>query len=294
MQVLVHGGAGGQPDEPESRQAVVDGAAAVAVDAATPQDGVVAAVRRLESCPRFNAGTGSVVQSDGRSRTDAGLMTGDGAVGAACAMPGVEHAIDVAKVIKEETPHVMVAGERAVSLAEASGVATGRDLWTPETRERWDVADPPAEADTREQLSWVRERFGTDAARDHDTVGAVATDGRRLAAATSTGGRWFALAGRVGDVPQVGAGFYATPGAAVSTTGEGEAIARFGLARRVGTAVADGESAQRAADRLLEEFATETGGRAGVIVVGADGRSGTAKNTEAMQTAGESGENPDG
>jgi hypothetical protein len=28
-------------------------------------------------------------------------------------------------------------------------------------------------------VSWVRERFGTDAERDHGTVGAVATDGQR-------------------------------------------------------------------------------------------------------------------
>jgi isoaspartyl peptidase/L-asparaginase-like protein (Ntn-hydrolase superfamily) len=140
----------------------------------------------------------------------------------------------------------------------------------------------------------VRETFGGDDPRDHDTVGAVATDGDRLAAATSTGGRWFALAGRVGDVPQVGAGFYATPEGAVSATGEGEAIARFGLARRVADAVAGGESPQHAADRVLRGFASETDGEAGVIVVGADGRTGTAFNTEAMQTGEATSESADG
>lgn len=288
MQVLVHGGAGGAPDDPEPRQAVVDRAAADGTDATTPQQAVLAAVHRLEANPKFNAGTGSVVQSDGVIRTDAGLMTDDGAIGAACAMPGVERAIDVAAVVKDETPHVMVAGDRAVALAEAFDVPTDCDLWTPDTRERWAEADPPADASTREQLTWVHEQFGTDDVRDHDTVGAVATDGERLAAATSTGGRWFALAGRVGDVPQVGAGFYATSEAAVSTTGEGEAIARYGLARRVADAVGDGESPQHAADRVLRGFASETGGEAGVIVVDGDGRTGQANNTEAMQTASDS------
>jgi isoaspartyl peptidase/L-asparaginase-like protein (Ntn-hydrolase superfamily) len=288
MQILVHGGAGSAPDEPESRQAVVDAAATAGHDTPTPQKAAIAAVNRLETSSRFNAGTGSVVQSDGTIRTDAGIMTDDGAIGAACAMPGVERAIDVASVVKDETPHVMVAGDRAVALAEAFDIQTGRDLWTPATRERWAEADPPARARTREQLSWVREEFGEDGSRDHDTVGAVATDGERLAAATSTGGRWFALAGRVGDVPQVGAGFYATPQAAVSATGEGEAIARFGLARRVADAVAGGESPQHAADRVLRGFASETDGHAGVIVIGADGQSGRAYNTEAMQT-GEAG-----
>ncbi|MFC7132600.1 MULTISPECIES: isoaspartyl peptidase/L-asparaginase [Salinibaculum] len=295
MQVLVHGGAGGAPDDPAPRQAVVDEAAAAGNACETPQAAVLAAVRRLETDPRFNAGTGSVVQSDGRIRTDAGLMTSDGAVGAACAMPDVEHAVDVAAAVKAETPHVMVAGERAVALADAVGVATDCDLWTPATRERWRSADPPRDADTSEQLAWVRDRFGRQGdERDHDTVGAVATDGTRLAAATSTGGRWFALAGRVGDVPQVGAGFYATESAAVSATGEGEAIARFGLARRVAEAVEGGESPQHAADRVLRGFAAETGGEAGVIVVGADGQTGAANNTEAMQTAEAASESTDG
>lgn len=285
MNVLVHGGAGSVADDPDGRQSVLDEAAVAGHDCDRPGAAVITAVRRLEAEPRFNAGVGSAVQSDGVIRTDAGLMTSDGEVGAAGAMPGVKHAIEVARVVARETPHVLVAGEEAVALAAASDVATDCDLWTDRTRERWQAATAPASASTRDQLGWVRDRFGTDDVRDHDTVGAVAVDGQRLAAATSTGGRWFALAGRVGDVPQVGAGFYTTPEAAVSTTGEGEAIARFGLARRVADAVADGESPQHAADRVLRGFATETGGEAGVIVVDAVGQTGTAYNTEEMQTA---------
>jgi isoaspartyl peptidase/L-asparaginase-like protein (Ntn-hydrolase superfamily) len=53
----------------------------------------------------------------------------------------------------------------------------------------------------------------------------------------------------------------------------------------VADAIAAGESPQHAADRVLRGFATETGGEAGVIVVAVDGRTGTAYNTEEMQTA---------
>jgi isoaspartyl peptidase/L-asparaginase-like protein (Ntn-hydrolase superfamily) len=286
MELLVHGGAGSTPDDPEGRQSVLDAAATAGRDCQTPAAAVVTAVRHLESAPRFNAGVGSAVQSDGTIRTDAGVMTNDGAVGAAGAMPGVEHAIDVARAVKTETPHVLVAGERAVALAESMGIATDCALWTERTRERWRAADPPADAETREQLAWVRDHFGGhDGVTDHDTVGAVATDRQRLAAATSTGGRWFALAGRVGDVPQVGAGFYATDRAAVSTTGDGEEIARFGLARRVALAIEDGDRPQHATDRVLRGFEAETGGDAGVIALRADGETGSAYNTAAMQTA---------
>jgi len=280
MELLVHGGAGSAPEEPDRRQRDLRRAVRLGSARDHPLAAVRAAVRHLESAPRFNAGVGGAVQSDGTVRTDAGIMTSDGRCGAACAMPGVEHAVEVARVVAEETPHVCVAGDRAVALAEAFDVGTDRDLWTDRTRERWREADIP-DGGVREQLAAVRERFGGT-----DTVGAVATDGDHLAAATSTGGRWFALAGRVGDVPQVGAGFYATGEAAASATGEGEAIARFGLARRAVGAVEDGDDPGTAADRVVRGFAAETGGRAGVIVADRSGRTGHAHNAEAMGTAG--------
>jgi isoaspartyl peptidase/L-asparaginase-like protein (Ntn-hydrolase superfamily) len=275
--LLAHGGAGGDPSETETRQQHLADAVEAGAAQSGPEAAVVATVRELETSPRFNAGVGSAVQSDGVVRTDAGLMLGDGTTGAACAMPGVEHAIDVARAVTTETPHVLVAGDDAVALAEAFGVATDRDLWTDRTRDRWEKLDPPA--DRREQLRWVRERFGGS-----DTVGAVAVEGGRLAAATSTGGRWCALAGRVGDVPQVGAGFYATDRAAVSATGAGEAIARFGLARRVADAIADGATPSTATETGIEAFEEATGETAGVIAVDDRGAAGAAFNSDSMQT----------
>lgn len=283
MRLLVHGGAGSAPDEPEPRQAALEEAHERGLQAdGGPVAAVRAAVRVLEADERFNAGVGGARQDDGLVRTDAGLMTADGTCGAACSMPGVCHAVDVAHAVATETPHVLVAGERAVDLASAVDVETDLALTTADTRARFDEADPPgAGAAIDDRLAWIGENFGGT-----DTVGAVATDGDSLCAATSTAGRWFALAGRVGDVPQVGAGFYAGDGAAASATGEGEAIARFGLARRVVDAVEAGESPHHAADRVLRGFETDTGGRAGVIVVDREGRRGRASNAERMQTAG--------
>jgi isoaspartyl peptidase/L-asparaginase-like protein (Ntn-hydrolase superfamily) len=90
---------------------------------------------------------------------------------------------------------------------------------------------------------------------------------------------------RVGDVPQVGSGFYATEHAAVSTTGAGEEIAKFGLARRVADAIEDGETPAEATDRLIEAFDTATEASAGVIAVNAEGKTGESFNSSAMQTA---------
>jgi isoaspartyl peptidase/L-asparaginase-like protein (Ntn-hydrolase superfamily) len=280
MQVLVHGGAGSEPEEPEQRKAVLEEAVSAGTDTADPLSAVVAAARILEANPRFNAGVGSAVQSDGAIRTDAGIMTGDGTTGAACSMPGVERAADVARVVAEETPHVLLSGEHAVSLAEAYEIPTGADLWSERTRSRWEELSDRSDAGIRDQLAWVREQFGGT-----DTVGAVATDGDAIAAATSTGGRWAALAGRVGDVPQVGSGFFASERAAASATGAGEAIARFGLARTVVEAVEDGDDPQTATDRAIRGFGAETGEQAGVIAVDTDGRTGSAFNSDGMQTA---------
>lgn len=278
MRVIVHGGAGGAPDDPGPRREALDGAAESGAAESDPLSAVETAVRRLESDPRFNAGVGGAVQSDGAVRTDAGVMTSDREAGAAAGMAGVEHAVSVARVVRDETPHVLVAGDRARDLAAAYGVETGTDLLTAETRRRREAADPP-DGGPRDHLAWLRGRFGGT-----DTVGAVARDGRRFAAATSTAGRWFALAGRVGDVPQLGAGFYCAPAGGASATGAGEDIARATLSRRAVGHLEDGLGAPAAARRAIDEFAELTGAGAGVVVLGREG-AGRAYNTERMQTS---------
>jgi beta-aspartyl-peptidase (threonine type) len=308
MQVIVHGGAGGDPDDPPARQAVLDEAAETGTAEATPLDAVEAAVWVLESSERFNAGVGGAVQSDGVVRTDAGVMTSDREAGAACSMPGVEHAVSAARVVMEETPHVLVSGQHAVELAEDYGVQVGTDLWTDRLRERWAEVGAPVDASPAGQLAWLRDHFGrTDPGgreagdgsgrdgpddvppgvgdeHDHDTVGAVARDGDRFAAATSTGGRWLALAGRVGDVPQVGSGFYCDPAGGASATGAGEDIARVTLSRRAVQHLEAGRDAATAAELAIEEFDDLTGSAAGVVVLGDEG-AGSAFNSDAMQTA---------
>ncbi|WP_066413461.1 isoaspartyl peptidase/L-asparaginase [Halorubrum aethiopicum] len=316
MRVILHGGAGGVPDEPEPRQAVLDEAAEAGAAASTPLDAVEAGVRVLESSPRFNAGVGGAVQSDGVVRTDAGLMTSDRAVGAVCSMPGVEHAVSAARVVMEETPHVLVSGDHAVELAAEFGVETGVDLLTDETRERYEAESPP-DGSPSEHLDWLESRFASGAdqvggsgdgaagagtstdgggagadgdgkskrgAPDHDTVGAVASDGETFAAATSTGGRSFALAGRVGDVPQVGSGFFCTEAGGASATGAGEDITRVTLTRRAVDLLEEGVGAEAAAERAIAEFDDVTGAEAGVIVLG-DEEVGSAFNSAGMQTS---------
>ncbi|WP_435063109.1 isoaspartyl peptidase/L-asparaginase [Halobaculum sp. EA56] len=282
MRVICHGGAGGVPDEPEPRQAVLDEAAGTGAAESDAVDAVVAAVEVLEESPRFNAGCGGAVQSDGVVRTDAGIMTDGREAGAVASMPGVANAAAVARVVMEETPHVLVSGVHAVDLADDFGVAVERDLLTDDARADYEDADPPApDAGPREHLAWLDERFA-----GHDTVGAVAhdPDDDSFAACTSTGGRTFALAGRVGDVPQIGSGFFCAPAGGASATGAGEDIARATLTRRAVRHLEEGLDAQAAADRAVAEFGELTGSSAGVIVLD-EGGAGSAYNSEGMQTS---------
>jgi beta-aspartyl-peptidase (threonine type) len=278
MRIIVHGGAGGVPDEPEPRQAVLDDAAEAGAAESNPVDAVEAAVNVLEASDRFNAGYGGAVQSDGTVRTDAGVMTSDRETGAVASMDGVRDAISAARVVMEETPHILVSGEHAVELAGEFGVETDADLLTPEKAAAYEDEDPPT-AGPKAHLEWLEERFG-----GHDTVGAVAFEDGEFAAATSTGGRSWALSGRVGDVPQVGSGFYCTPAGGASATGAGEDIAKVTLTRRAVRHLEGGADAQTAAARAIEEFDEITGSSAGVIVCDEDG-TGAAFNSDGMQTS---------
>ena len=285
MRIIVHGGAGKVPDEPAARQAVLDEAAEQGRVASSPVEAVERAIRVLETSPRFNAGIGGAIQSDGVVRTDAGLMTDDGQAGAICGVPGIEHPVSLARVVYEDTPHVLMTTPGATELAEANGIETDIDLVTEDSKARWEsIGQVPDDVDDR--VAFVREVYGTvPDESDHDTVGAVATDGNHQAAATSTDGRWMAFAGRVGDTPQIGAGFYAAAAGGASATGAGEAIATVGLTRHVVALLASGQAVQSAAEQAIEHLEDTTGDEAGIIVLARDGSIGAANNTDAMQTA---------
>lgn len=211
-------------------------------------------------------------------------MTSDGEIGAVCNITGVLNPVELAEAVKHHTPHILLGPVGALSLAEHLGIDTDSELGTDRLAERFDDAEVPD--DFAGQLEFVNERFGEDEEdTERDTVGAVATDGNRFAAATSTGGRWLALQGRIGDVPQVGCGYYASEVAAVSTTGAGEAIAQTTLARLVERHIEAGLDAQDAAFEAMATFERETNATAGLIALDEAGTIATAFNSSRMQTA---------
>ncbi|MFT3841168.1 MAG: isoaspartyl peptidase/L-asparaginase [Myxococcaceae bacterium] len=272
--ILVHGGAGERvaDDDPkmpaEGCLAAARAGHAVLSKGGSALDAVIAAVRVLEDDPQFNAGTGSTLNSDGDVETDASVMTGEGGAGAVAALRDVKNPIVVARLVMEKTPHVVLSGEGARRFAAEQGISMlpPGAMVIPAARERWQKA--------------VAERAKPSG---HGTVGAVACDGQgRVAAATSTGGTFMKLPGRLGDTPQIGAGTYAEAGAgAVSCTGLGEAIIKSALSFQMVRAMRGGTPISALATELCEEL-TRFNGKGGLIAVAPDAKLGHGFNTARM------------
>lgn len=280
--LVVHGGAGSE--KPDGAQDAVDRYADDGYDAledgAAAIDVVEQVVNRLEEDERFNAGRGAVLQVDGTVRLEAAIMDDRQRCGAVTGLEDTVHAVSVARDVLEETHHVMLGNGAATPFARTRRHHEA-DIVTERRREAWEdlVADLPD--DEREQIAALRER---DA--DGGTVGCVVRDhDGRMAAATSTGGRVPAMAGRIGDTPLIGCGTYCDGTAAVSATGIGEAIIRTTLARSCRDRVARGDTAAAAARDAIAHCEAVTGREAGLIAVDADGGVGVHHNADAMPHA---------
>ena len=117
------------------------------------------------------------------------------------------------------------------------------------------------------------------------TVGAVALDrSGGLAAATSTGGTFGKLEGRVGDTPLIGPGTWADDNVAISCTGVGEHIIRSGGASSIAFRLRSGLSLHDAVMEMLDEVA-RLGGDGGIIAVTRDGEIAMPYNSQGMKRA---------
>lgn len=268
--LALHGGAGVEPDRNYDRaeailaRLVLEGEARLrSGDAAL--DVAVDLVADMEASGLFVAGRGSGRNALGQVELDASVM--DGArrrCGAVAALQGVSSGVRAARAVMETSDHVLLVGDGATRFALSRGLEPVRDL------DRWltepDGYDP------------------ADIEQSHGTVGAVALDrSGRLAAATSTGGTYNALPGRVGDSAVIGAGTWADHDVAVSCTGQGEAFIRVCAAHMLALRVA-GDEAAEAADAVLASVA-EAGGDGGLIMVTSRGEVTMAFNTPGMKRA---------
>ena len=242
---------------------------------ATALDVVEFAVSELESSGLYVAGRGSAPNSAGYVELDASIMHGPSReAGAVAALPDFENPVQVARGVMEKTPHVLLAGVGAKAFALAHGYS--------------EVSNPD---DYYLLPVGVTEDDLTNASA-HGTVGAVARDtSGALAAATSTGGTFGKLEGRVGDTPLIGPGTWADDKVAISCTGTGEHIIRAGGALAIACAYKSGVAIDKAVADMLDEV-KRLGGDAGVIAITRDLEISMSYNSDGMKRGSVSTQQP--
>jgi isoaspartyl peptidase/L-asparaginase-like protein (Ntn-hydrolase superfamily) len=270
--VALHGGAGPVPGRDYAvteahLNGLVESCESMLSGGASALDVVEYAVAELESCGLYVAGKGSAPNSAGYVELDASIMHGPSReAGAVAAVVNVVNPVRVARGVMEKTSHVMLAGSGALNFARNNG---------------FDLIDDPE--------SYYVLPIGVTAEdvteSKHGTVGAVALDqSGELAAATSTGGTFMKLEGRVGDTPLIGPGTWADDDIAISFTGTGEHIIRSGGAIAIAHQFKAGRTLQDAADDVLAEI-KRLGGDAGLIAVTKNGQIVMPYNSDGMKRA---------
>lgn len=318
--LLVHGGAWDIPqDETEAHEEgmllATKAGRSVLVAGGSALDAVVAAVAVMEEHPAFDAGRGAVLNADGAVELDAGIM--DGATKSVGAVLGVRHymyPVKIARAIVDVSrdDFKMLAGAGAEEFAASMGLqaCTNESLIVDRERTRYEtIAARRAAKGHHSSFAFLPGSTSAGPPPAYDdtqppfprgTVGCVARDSRgNVAAATSTGGTPFKVAGRVGDCPLPGAGYFASDGAACSATGWGEAImTTLSSAQAVRRAASEDHAAAgssgvaRACSETVLELHRSVvnprgqGATGGIIVMTASGAAGFAFTTPRMARGG--------
>ncbi|NPA37826.1 MAG: isoaspartyl peptidase/L-asparaginase [Chlorobi bacterium] len=276
--IAIHGGAGNiRPEDfkegevelyEKELKAALEIGKRVLSEGGSSLDAVERVVRYLEDCPLFNAGKGAVFTHDGRNELDAAIMDGrDLNAGTIAGVGDIKNPISVARMVMEQSPHVMMVGKGASKFAKEHGAEIVDSSYF-YTERRW------------KSLQKALEKAGK-----MGTVGCVALDQNgNLAAATSTGGMTNKMYGRVGDVPIIGAGTYANnKTCALSATGHGEYFIRYTVTHDISALMEyKGMSLQKAAEKVINDKLEKVDGRGGVIGVDKNGNIALVMNTTGM------------
>lgn len=287
--LIIHGGAGSSLKGKEGVEIVRRSLYSVITEVyellqahGSATEAVVLGCHLLEDDPRFNAGTGSVLQSDGQIRMSASLMDGTAQrFSGVINVSRVQHPIELANNLQASADRVLSDYGAAELLRELQ--IPSYDALTELRLQEWLLERQDNFEKKMAGVVAEQELVESSHAR-RGTIGVVAQDSQgRISVGTSTGGKGFERIGRVSD-SAMPAGNYATSYAGVSCTGIGEDIIDECLAARIVVRVTDGLSLPEAMQRSFSE-AQEHKRDLGAIAIDASGAIAWGKTSEVLLAA---------
>jgi N4-(beta-N-acetylglucosaminyl)-L-asparaginase len=217
----------------------------------------------------LSVGLQGLPDREGIPTLDASIMKGDGSCGSVAFVRQVKHPISLARMVMEETPHVMLAGEGARQFAIAKGFPMESETLSPKAGEMYQ--------------EWKKESKYKPIINieNHDTIGMIALgpDGK-LAGSCTTSGVAFKMHGRVGDSPIIGAGLYVDDEVGAATaTGLGETIIRICGSFLIVELMRQGRTPQEACEEAVRRLIAKNSAnikdiQAGFLAINKDGEYG--------------------
>lgn len=304
LAIAIHGGAGTidkakfSPEQEKAYRAklseAVEAGYSVLEKGGESLDAVTAAITVLEQSEFFNAGRGAVYTYDGGHELDASIMDGrNRQAGAVAGVKHVESPIKLARLVMDNSVHVMLSGQGAEEFAKEQGIELIENNIF-DTKHRYDALLKAKDKLDKAKATTKSYQAAHNALPNNfkmGTVGAVALDKNgNLAAGTSTGGMTAKRYGRVGDAPVIGAGTFAeNESCAVSATGHGEYFIRYNVASDICARVKyQGSTIAQAGDEVINKVLKPIGGTGGVIIIDTQGNISLPFNTSGMYRASKS------
>jgi len=302
--IAIHGGAGTiqksrfTPEKEVAYRAKlkesVEAGYAILEKGGTSLDALTASINILENSPFFNAGKGAVYTHDESHEMDASIMEGKTRqAGAVAGVKHIENPINLARLVMDESVHVMLSGEGAETFAQSQGVKlVDNNIFDTDHRYK---ALQRAKAKMKKAQEANKDYQAAHQSLEVEykvgTVGAVALDKYgNIAAGTSTGGMTNKRYGRIGDSPVIGAGTFAdNASCAVSATGHGEYFIRYNVAADICARVQyEDKSIEQAGKEVIHDVLMPVGGTGGVIIIDTKGNISLPFNTKGMYRASKS------
>ncbi len=196
-----------------------------------------------EDIRNTTVGKGGAPDREGNVTLDACVMSPTGDCGAVVCVENVVNVAALAKVVMEQTPHVMLAGKGAEELAYKNGFKPSKLLTTDSENayRKW--------LKTSEYKPIIN-------IENHDTIAVLCMDKNGdIAGACSTSGLSYKMKGRIGDSPIIGAGLYVDNEiGAAAATGLGEAIMKSVGSFLIVELMRQGKSPQQACEEAIKRI----------------------------------------